>query len=421
MDKIWIIIKREFLHRVKKKSFLLLTIFIPFLFAAIVYVPLWLSELNAGDQERVAVVDATGAYAAALQDTERYHFFTAPASELSALQSDTSGVSAIVMIQADSAGSIGGVEIGSSEQVSGELVRYVEGLINAQVRLNKLRASGIDNLDAIIADVQQGVSVQTLKWDEHGAISETSSEVASMVGLMLSLLVYMFVLSYGSMVMQGVMEEKTNRIVELMVSSVKPFQLMIGKIIGIALVGLVQFGIWALMFVLIVWGALVFFAPSAGAVGEPSFMQATLQAFTQLPICEMLTMFLLLFVGGYLLYAAFFAAIGASVNEPSDSSQFLTPVMLIMAFALYAGLYSIENTNGPLAFWCSLIPFTSPIVMMVRLPFGVPLWQEVLSIGILWASALLLTWLSGKIYRVGILMYGKKPTLREMLRWVRFK
>jgi len=126
-------------------------------------------------------------------------------------------------------------------------------------------------------------------------------------------------------------------------------------------------------------------------------------------------------VGGYLLYAAFFAAIGASVNEPSDSSQFLTPVMLIMAFALYAGLYSIENTNGPLAFWCSLIPFTSPIVMMVRLPFGVPLWQEVLSVGILWASALLLTWLSGKIYRVGILMYGKKPTLREMLRWVRFK
>jgi len=421
MDKVWIIIKREFLRRVQKKSFILLTVAIPFLMAAIVFLPLWLSGLNADEQERVAVCDATGEYAAALQDTDRFHFFTAPASELPALRSDTAGVSAVVLIQADSLGSLRSVEIGSREQVSGELVRYVETLISAQVRLNKLRASGIDNLDAIIADVQQGVSVQTLKWDENGAVSETSTDVASMVGLILSLLVYMFVLTYGSMVMQGVMEEKTNRIVELMVSSVKPFQLMIGKIVGIALVGLVQFAIWALMGVLIVWGASVYVGGGAAAVGEPSFVEALLQGLTQLPVGEILVMFLLLFVGGYLLYAAFFAAIGASVNEPSDSSQFLMPVMLIMVFALYAGLYSIENTNGPQAFWCSLIPFTSPIVMMVRLPFGVPLWQEVLSVAILWLSALLLTWLSAKIYRVGILMYGKKPTFREMMRWLRFK
>jgi len=236
------------------------------------------------------------------------------------------------------------------------------------------------------------------------------------------------------MVMQSVMEEKTNRIVELMVSSVKPFQLMMGKIIGVALVGLLQLLIWGILLTILIGICGSLWSPSLtpdvadpmmnGVAVTPVVPTETAELMSgilNLPYFELVLMFCLYFVGGYLLYAAFFAAVGASVNAQEDSSQFVMPVVLIMIFGLYAGMYSVENTNGPLAFWASMFPLTSPIVMMVRIPFGVPLWQEVLSLGILFATCLAFVWLSGRIYRVGILLYGKKPNLREMLRWIRYK
>ena len=241
-------------------------------------------------------------------------------------------------------------------------------------------------------------------------------------------------MTYGAAVMQSVMEEKTNRIMELMVSSVKPFQLMMGKIIGVALVGFLQLIIWGVMFAVILFICGSIFGTSqvpadpmltaqtaAMQQSMPSETSEILAAIMNLPFAELGIMFVFYFVGGYLLYASFFAAVGASVNAQEDSSQFVMPVVLIMIFGLYAAMYSADNTNGPLAFWASIFPLTSPIVMMVRIPFGVPLWQEVLSLGVLYATTIFFIWLSGKIYRVGILMYGKKPSLKEMAKWIRYK
>ena len=245
------------------------------------------------------------------------------------------------------------------------------------------------------------------------------------------------------MVMQSVVEEKSNRIVELMVSSVKPFQLMMGKIVGIAFVGFVQLAIWGIMLAVILMvtgtvfglsgadmaqsqqmgiaGMQAATSPAAMQAMVPSESQEIFSALVNLPYMEIGICFVLYFIGGYLLYASFFAAIGASVNEQEDSSQFMMPIILIMVFGLYAAMGSAENTNGPLAFWASLFPLTSPIVMMVRIPFNVPLWQEALSLIILYATSFLFVWCSARIYRVGILMYGKKPSLKEMIRWMRYK
>lgn len=241
-------------------------------------------------------------------------------------------------------------------------------------------------------------------------------------------------MTYGGVVMQSVMEEKTNRIVELMVSSVKPFQLMMGKIVGVALVGFVQLIIWGVMLAVILSVCSAVFGVAPSPVDDPTMAVAAQQmqnmpsesaeivsAITNLPFAELGVMFVLYFIGGYLLYASFFAAVGASVNAQEDSSQFIMPVVLIMVFGLYAAMYSIENTDGPLAFWASIFPLTSPIVMMVRIPFGVPWWQELLSLGILFSTVLLFVWMSAKIYRVGILMYGKKPSLKEMVKWIRYR
>jgi ABC-2 type transport system permease protein len=264
----------------------------------------------------------------------------------------------------------------------------------------------------------------------------SSAEIAGFIGMILSLFIYMFILSYGGMVMSSVVEEKANRIVEVMVSSIKPWQLMAGKMIGTALVGLFQFLIWGLMITslfMIATGLLGISQSPATAmpsgmdagqiqsiVGQDSGLEF-LQVLQGMPIAEIIVLFVLYFIGGYLLFASIFSAIGASVNEQEDTQQFMMPVILIFIFALYAGMFSMQNPDGPLAIWCSYIPFTSPIVMMVRIPFQIPLWQIALSLLILYGSAIAILLLSSKIYRVGILMYGKKPTFRDMIRWLRFK
>lgn len=229
--------------------------------------------------------------------------------------------------------------------------------------------------------------------------------------------------------MQSVMEEKTNRIVELMVSSVKPFQLMIGKIIGIGLVGIAQLAIWGVMLlsILIVVG-IVFgvSTPMSGinmTTASPANMQVAevLGNINSLDLPFLGIMFVLNFIGGYIVYASLFAAIGASINEQEDSQQFMMPIILLLIFGLYAAMYGAQNPEGPLAFWCSMIPFTAPIVTMVRIPLDVPMWENILSLVILYVSAFGLVWFSGRIYRVGILMYGKKPTVKEMLKWLTYK
>ena len=437
MSKIWIIIQREFMTRVKKKSFILLTILMPFIFAALIMVPLMLATIEGDEQKTVMVVDKTGRYVGSLKSTANYAFVPT-ADNKDEFYTEDSEVEAVVQITADLAKNPKAVTIYSPREVKAELLSYVETCLGEQVRREKLSAYNIPELETIIADIQTDFHVATVKRNAEGDETSSNTYIAMTAGFIFTFLIYMFVMSYGGMVMQSVMEEKTNRIVELMVSSVKPFQLMMGKIIGVALVGFVQLAIWGVMLsiILVVCGSVfgLSTAPAAPAVaGADAQMAAVAQqagggeaaeimsALMGLPYAELVIMFVLYFVGGYLLYASFFAAVGASINAQEDSSQFIMPVVLIMVFGLYAAMYSVENTNGPLAFWASIFPLTSPIVMMVRIPFGVPWWEEVLSLGLLFATSMAFVWISARIYRVGILMYGKKPSLREMLKWVRWR
>lgn len=437
MSKIWIIIQREFMTRVKKKSFILLTILMPFIFAALIMVPLMLATIEGDEQKTVMVVDKTGRYVGSLKSTANYAFVPT-ADNKDEFYTEDSEVEAVVQITADLAKNPTAVTIYSPREVKAELLSYVETCLGEQVRREKLSAYNIPELETIIADIQTDFHVATVKRNAEGDETSSNTYIAMTAGFIFTFLIYMFVMSYGGMVMQSVMEEKTNRIVELMVSSVKPFQLMMGKIIGVALVGFVQLAIWGVMLsiILMVCGSVfgLSAAPAVPAVaGADAQMAAMAQqagggeaaeimsAFMGLPYAELGIMFVLYFVGGYLLYASFFAAVGASINAQEDSSQFIMPVVLIMVFGLYAAMYSAENTNGPLAFWASIFPLTSPIVMMVRIPFGVPWWEEVLSLGLLFATSMAFVWISARIYRVGILMYGKKPSLREMLKWVRWR
>ena len=437
MSKIWIIIQREFMTRVKKKSFILLTILMPFIFAALIMVPLMLATIEGDEQKTVMVVDKTGRYVGSLKSTANYAFVPT-ADNKDEFYTEDSEVEAVVQITADLAKNPTAVTIYSPREVKAELLSYVETCLGEQVRREKLSAYNIPELETIIADIQTDFHVATVKRNAEGDETSSNTYIAMTAGFIFTFLIYMFVMSYGGMVMQSVMEEKTNRIVELMVSSVKPFQLMMGKIIGVALVGFVQLAIWGVMLsiILMVCGSVFGLStvPAVPAVaGADAQMAAVAQqagggeaaeimsALMGLPYAELSIMFVLYFVGGYLLYASFFAAVGASINAQEDSSQFIMPVVLIMVFGLYAAMYSAENTNGPLAFWASIFPLTSPIVMMVRIPFGVPWWEEVLSLGLLFATSMAFVWISARIYRVGILMYGKKPSLREMLKWVRWR
>ena len=236
-----------------------------------------------------------------------------------------------------------------------------------------------------------------------------------LLGMVLSLITYMFVLTYGAMIMNSVIEEKTNRIVEVIVSSCKPFQLMMGKIIGVALVGLTQFLIWAVIISGLAVGLGIGLADS-GPMSEVSSLVGMVQSVN---LVGTLVCFVIYFLGGYLLYAALFAGFGSAVDQASDASQFTTPIIIVMIVALYAGLGCMENPNGTFALWCSMIPFTSPIVMMVRLPYDVPFWQIAVSVVALYATATAIIWLSARIYRIGILRYGKKFTLKEILTWIK--
>lgn len=439
MSKTALIIKREYLNRVSKKSFLILTFLTPLLFAAMVFVPLWLSSIKGDEVRNVVVLDRTGKYAPLFEDADNYKFIAGDKSLESYKQASDKEVYAIVSITDDLIAHPEAATMYSEKQIPGDLSRIVNQVLSRKLENEKMATYNIPNLKEIIKESQINFEINTIKWSEDGSESESSSLVASIVGLIFTLISYMFIMVYGAMVMQGVMEEKTNRIVELMVSSVRPFQLMMGKIIGIGLVGLTQMFLWGILTMALVLGGQFLFMGNVdpqmmqqGAMMGQGSMPGMAEA-SQEPAAKLFGMlqtinfaeigffFVIYFIGGYMLYASVFAAIGSAVESQEDTQQFMTPIMIFLVFSLYAGIYSMENPEGPLAFWCSLIPFTSPIVMMIRLPFEVPLWEKLLSVSLLYVTFVGIIWLSAKIYRVGILMYGKKPTIKEMIKWLRYK
>lgn len=435
MSSLSLIIQREYLTRVRKKSFIILTLLMPFLMVALSLVPFWLSTLNDGSVKNVAVIDKTGIYAPLLESTDQFDFQII--GEADQQESETrlgKDLFAILQITNDLNKDPHAVSLTSEKQAPMELQSVIERTLNEKVteqRLDELTQSSNVDSEAIgqvrsIIEDKSGITLRTLRMGDDGSVKESSTEIASIIGMVFTILIYMFILLYGNMVMQAVLEEKKSRVVEVMVSSVKPVNLLIGKIVGIGLVGLTQLAIWVIMTTVLFAGVSFFIANPEQAAAMSSGMddfntEAIMNSVMSINWLELIVYFVLYFIGGYILYASIFAMFASAVDSEEDTSQYLTPVTLLIMFAFFAGFYSVSNPDGPLAFWTSLIPFTSPIVMMVRIPFGIPFWEILSSLVLLYGTFILISIFAGKIYRVGILMYGKKPSFKEMMKWVTYK
>ena len=435
MNRLNLVIQREYLTRVRKKSFIILTILMPFLIVSLSIFPLWLSTLNDGNLKNVAVIDNTGIYAPLLKSSELYQFQIVRDADMQETESKVGGeLFAILQITDDLSKNPNAVTITSEKQTPLDLQTLIQRTLNDKVteqRLDELTESGsVDNesISKVRSIIESGskVSLKTLKMSDDGSVKESSTELASIIGMLFTMIIYMFILMYGNMVMQAVLEEKKSRVVEVMVSSVKPVNLLVGKIIGIGLVGLTQLAVWIVMTTVLMSGVSLFISNPEQAVAMSSGMggfniEKVMTTVMSVNWIEIILYFVLFFIGGYVLYASIFAMFASAVDSEEDTTQFLTPVTLIVVFAFITGFYSVNNPDGPLAFWTSLIPFTAPIVMMVRIPFGIPFWEIIISLILLYGTFIVISIFAAKIYRVGILMYGKKPSIKEMMKWVTYK
>lgn len=441
MNKLSLIIEREYLSRVRKKSFIVMSLIGPLLFAATMFLPAWLSTMDNTESIDIAIVDHTGKYANKIPDKGNMHFAMEDANGDTTLQTNMqqNGYDAYVVIEDDLLTNPSSIKIYSEAQVTIAVKNHVSYHLNKLLQQEKVDTYNISNLKDIINDIQEShVEISTIKLGDDGAAQESSVELTMVAAILFSMLVYIFILFYGTQVMRGVMEEKNNRIIEVIISSVKPFELMMGKIVGIAMVALTQFAIWALLTFVIATGI----QASTGIVQVPSqitnaqALQTELEPTSQtqttnftakynqmmnqaksLNLMVTLAAFIFFFLGGYLLYASLFAALGAALDSETDSQQFVMPVMMPLILSIYIAMTAFRNPNGDLAFWFSMIPFTSPIVMMARIPFQIATWEIVVSMVILAATFVLTTWFAGRVYRVGILMHGKKSSYKELWKW----
>ena len=416
MHKIWLIIKREYLVRVRKKSFILMTILGPILMAALFIVPTYLATQT--QENRIIALNEDANYI--LEDSEFIHFTTIPTSEAELLKTDFSESPFYALLYIDGEN----FTLYSNQQISLSVSKSIERQLEQLIEHEKLKLLGIDL--QILEDASTEINITTKIISEDGNTSNSQAEASMGIGFLSGILIYMFIFMYGTMVMRGVIEEKTSRIVEVIISSVKPFQLMMGKILGVALVGLTQFVLWILLTIIISTVAeLAFLDANVMATemnsADQSVILAQVAEFTGgINLLQIFLAFIFYFLAGYLMYSALFAAVGSAVDAEADTQQFVLPITipLILSFVLITPI--MENPDGTLAFWMSMIPFTSPVIMMVRLPFGVANWELALSIGILIASFIATTWLAGRIYRTGILMYGKKATYKEIWKWLKY-
>ncbi len=434
MNKLGLIIAREYMSIVGRKSFILMTLGMPLLFILIMAVPIGLAWLNdkGSDTQQIAVIDETGRYAAALKSDDMYNFVAIKGDTVTNAREfydkANGSLDAIIIIPRD-VDSTGVVNIFSEGTITPALVSNVRSILADTIESAHLAAMGIPNIQEMVDKAHVDVDVRSIKWSEAGGEQESSTDIAMGLGLMLSIITYMFVLMYGAMIMNSVIEEKTNRIVEVVVSSCRPFQLMLGKIIGVGLVGLTQMAIWIVLLAIVgtiagsTLGVNAMSSPdaiaAAGTAVDSGDMNSFMREVMSINYMPIVLNFILYFIGGYLLYSSLFAGLGSAVDQASDSSQFTTPVILIMLIAFYAGMACMENPSGPTAVWCSIIPFTSPVVMMIRLPFGVPFWQLALSLVLLFGTALAITWLAARIYRRGILHYGQKASFKDLFKWMK--
>ncbi|MFW5805709.1 MAG: ABC transporter permease [Bacteroidales bacterium] len=452
MNRIFIILRREYLSRVKKRSFIVMTILGPILFAGMMFVPVWLAQMEDTEIKTIAVIDDSFIFRNHFEDKEyiKYEYLDGYSVDSAVSVMKERDYYAVLYIP---------LSIIESGNAVSKLYSHKQPAMNVKIQIAadmeklledaKLHIKGTElgisknEMRNIVKAVKTNVDIHTIKLGDDGEQKSTSTEISMIIGYVAGFLIYMFVFMYGSQVMRGVIEEKSNRIVEIIVSSVKPFTLMMGKIIGVAMVGLTQFILWIILTLVLFTGAQALFlkdvegfkqmpqqteqiVSSGTHLGEQPVqsdlsqgVEKALASISAINFPLLLISFVIYFLFGYLLYAGLFAAVGSAVDNEADTQQFMLPITIPLVLGLIVMFSVINNPESSLAWWFSIIPFTSPIVMMVRIPFGVPVVDLVLSWGLLIITFLAMVWLSGKIYRIGILMYGKKVNYKELWKWLK--
>lgn len=448
MNKISLIIKREFLTRVRKRSFLIMTILGPVLMAALFIVPVYIAQLS-DEEKKIQVLDETGLFYNKFEDSDNLkfeHIYT----DINTARENFSktGYYALLYIPKTELKVPSNAFLYSDKNPNIHIKGYIKDVMKKEIESLKLAASGID--ENVLKSIESQIDLKTFKITEEGELKKSSAEVSMVLGLFSGILIYFFIFLFGAQVMRGVIEEKTSRIVEVIISSVRPFQLMMGKIIGVALVGLTQLLLWIVLTAAIITFVRISFPETfKKPVAEHNIMHGKLpsqemlnmqseenrpeeninseevnkviEAIYSINFGVMIFSFIFFFLGGYLLYAALFAAIGSAVDNETDTQQFMLPITIPLIFSILMAQFITTNPDGPVSFWLSIIPFTSPIIMMIRIPFGVPYFDLTLSVVLLILGFIGTTWLAGKVYRTGILMYGKKVSYREIWKWLRYR
>jgi ABC-2 type transport system permease protein len=437
MNHLPLIIKREYLTKVKNKSFIVMTFLSPLIMIALIAVVAYLSQLNNDKQRTISVLDETGFLKDVFQNTDNTSYTNLSGLTLEdaiALVKEKEDYGLLYVSRVDSINAVSdNVKFYSQESPSLTIISGLERKIEKRLREMKLQKDGV-TLDQIEAS-KTSIDIAQESFDGEKS-SKTDNIVKLAFGGIAGYLLFMFIIIYGNMIMRSVIEEKTSRIIEVIISSVKPIQLMMGKIIGTSLAGVTQFIIWTILGGVLMLVVSLIFGIDIGqlqtpqqemvnqamqAEGAQAIAENLITAISNLPILNLVVAFVFFFIGGYLLYSSLYAAIGAAVDNETDTQQFMLPILMPLILAVYVGVFTvIEDPHGTVSTVFSFIPFTSPVVMLMRIPFGVPIWQQGLSLLLLIGTFVLTVWFAAKIYRVGILMYGKKPTYKELFKWLKY-
>ncbi|MBQ4820365.1 ABC transporter permease [Aquimarina sp. MMG016] len=432
MSNLKLIIKREFIARVRNRTFIVMTFLSPLIFVGMISLIAWLTTLNNDEVRKVAFVDETGFFASDLKDSDNTKYLDYSDLDLndakdSVVLKKLDGLLYIPKKESN-AELASSIQFYADESPNLSIINKVEKIIADKLTNSNYKNKGLDL--GMIEDAKARVNIRIENFSGEKT-SKMSNYVKMAFGGAAGYFLMMFIIIYGNMVMRSVIEEKANRIIEIIISSVKPIQLMMGKILGTSLAGISQFFIWVILGGVLLTVATSFFGVEPQPVGldqsialqktSQEEIQLILQDILKLPLLTLVLSFLVYFIGGYFLYSAIYAAIGAAVDSETDSQQFMLPIILPLMLGIYVGFFAvIENPHGTVSTVFSMIPLTSPIVMLMRIPFGVPWWEVAISMLLLFGSIIFIIWFAAKIYRIGILMYGKKPTYKELFKWLKY-
>ncbi|MBT3871382.1 MAG: ABC transporter permease [Flavobacteriaceae bacterium] len=434
MNHLQLIIKREYLNKVRNKSFIIMTFLSPLIMVLIFTLVAYLSQLNNEAVTTINILDESGLFTNSFKDSESVNYTTLENISINEAKLATETSEAYGLLYIPKAPVLDNlsesITFYSEGSPSISMMRSIENKIEGRVNVLKLEESGIDAKQIEELRINIDAKIETFKGKKT---SKLGAGLKLIFGGIAGYLLFMFIIIYGNMIMRSVIEEKTSRIIEIIISSVKPIKLLLGKIFGTTLAGVTQFAVWIviIMFLSTAISSIFGIDPSAiqsqpqEILGETSNSQQIIKdvlvEINNLPISNLIIMFIFFFIGGYLLYSSLYAAIGAAVDNETDTQQFMLPILMPLILGIYVGFFTVmDNPHGIVSQVFSYIPLTSPVVMLMRIPFGVPLWQQILSLVILFATFMGTVWFASKIYRVGILMYGKKASYREIIKWLKY-